>query len=133
MIHDQSSSHDVSHDNRRSMTTRMTGTRVRRPESVSLSWPPAVRMTLFPGSSPLLTSTSRTLTGSSEMQLSCLLVWQLSNHFINPWRACAARVTVLGLCVCVCLSVCLRLFSHYKQRDGLRAIPIASVQQAREK
>ena len=29
--------------------------------------------------------------------------------FINPRRACAARVTVLGLCVClsVCLSICL--------------------------
>ena len=28
---------------------------------------------------------------------------------VNPWRACAARVTVLALCVClsVCLSVCL--------------------------
>ena len=26
---------------------------------------------------------------------------------INPRRACAARVTVLGLCVCLCLSVCL--------------------------
>ena len=27
---------------------------------------------------------------------------------INPWRACAARVTVLGLsfCLSVCLSVC---------------------------
>ena len=26
---------------------------------------------------------------------------------INPWRACAARVTVVGLCVLsVCLSVC---------------------------
>ena len=23
--------------------------------------------------------------------------------FVNPWRACAARVTVLNLCVCVCL------------------------------
>ena len=33
-------------------------------------------------------------------------------HLIfNPRRACAARVTVLGLCVCVCvcLSVCLLL------------------------
>ena len=30
---------------------------------------------------------------------------------INPRRACAARVTVVGLCacVCVCLSVCLLL------------------------
>ena len=25
--------------------------------------------------------------------------------FINPRRACAARVTVVGLCVCVCVSV----------------------------
>ena len=25
----------------------------------------------------------------------------------NHWRACAARVTVLDLCVCLCLSVCL--------------------------
>ena len=25
-------------------------------------------------------------------------------HIINPRRACAARVTVLGSCVCVCLS-----------------------------
>ena len=44
---------------------------------------------------------------------------------INPRRACAARVTVVGLCVClfVCLSVCLfvcrRLFSHYRLRGGL--------------
>ena len=27
--------------------------------------------------------------------------------FINPRRACAARVTVLGLCLSVCRSVCL--------------------------
>ena len=25
---------------------------------------------------------------------------------VNPQRACAARVTVLGLCVCVCVCVC---------------------------
>ena len=30
-------------------------------------------------------------------------LWQLS----NPRRACAARVTVLGLCVCVSVCVCL--------------------------
>ena len=29
----------------------------------------------------------------------------LCMYIINPWRTCAARVTVLGLCVCVCLSV----------------------------
>ena len=28
---------------------------------------------------------------------------------VNPRRVCAARVTVLGLCVCVCVSVCLLL------------------------
>ena len=38
-------------------------------------------------------------------------LWALrfSVKLINPRRACAARVTVLGLCVC------LRLFSHYRQ------------------
>ena len=38
-------------------------------------------------------------------------------HVVNPRRACAARVTVVG--VCVCLSVCRRLFSHYRLRGGL--------------
>ena len=38
-------------------------------------------------------------------------------QIINPRRACAARVTVVGLCVC--LSVCRRLFSHYRLRGGL--------------
>ena len=32
----------------------------------------------------------------------CYMLWVLL--FINPRRACAARVTVLGSCVCVCLS-----------------------------
>ena len=36
---------------------------------------------------------------------------------VNPRRACAARVTVLG--VCVCLSVCPSLFSQYRQRRSL--------------
>ena len=35
----------------------------------------------------------------------------------NPRHACAARVTVVGLCVC--LFVCRRLFSHYRLRGGL--------------
>ena len=42
---------------------------------------------------------------------------------INSRRACAARVTVLGLSVC--LSVCRRLFWHYRLRGGLLAIPAA--------
>ena len=36
---------------------------------------------------------------------------------VNPRRACAARVAVLGLSVC--LSVCPSLFSHYRQRRSL--------------
>ena len=40
---------------------------------------------------------------------------------INPRHACAARVTVVVLCIClsVCLFVCQRLFSHYRLRGGL--------------
>ena len=49
--------------------------------------------------------------------------------FINPRRACAARVTVLGLCVCVCLCVCLHLFSPYRNQAGTSAIPTAPAQQ----
>ena len=63
-------------------------------------------------------------------------LYTLSNISIfNPRSACATRVTILGLCVClsVCLSVCLRLFSHYMLRGGLRAIPTTSVLQGNEK
>ena len=41
----------------------------------------------------------------------------LTDNIINPRRACAARVTVVVLCVC--LSVCPRLFSDYRLRGGL--------------
>ena len=34
----------------------------------------------------------------------CCLVTLCCNTIINPQRACAARVTVLGWCVCVCVS-----------------------------
>ena len=44
--------------------------------------------------------------------------------YTNPWCACAARVTVLGLCVYLCLSVCLlQLICDHR----LQAIPTASV------
>ena len=58
---------------------------------------------------------------------------------INPRRACAARVTVLSLCVCVsvcvsvCLCVCLHLFSPYRDQAGSSAIPTALAQQGLEK
>ena len=50
-----------------------------------------------------------------------ILCWMESNGFvtvwvsmggliINPRRVCAARVTVLGLCVCVC--VCVSVTQH---------------------
>ena len=46
------------------------------------------------------------LKNGSGAALIVLKIEQL--YIINPRRACAARVTVLGLCVCVsvCLSVC---------------------------
>ena len=85
---------------------RMTGTRARRPVSVSLSWPHAARMTQSLESSPLSTNTSRTQTGNSETPQSWLLVLAHTT-VINPRRACAARVQYVCLCVSVCLCVCL--------------------------
>ena len=36
---------------------------------------------------------------------------------VKPWRACAARVTVVGfVCVCVCVSVTLHLTSRMSVR-----------------
>ena len=57
-----------------------------------------------------------------------------SSPVINPRRACAARVTVVVLSarLSVCLSVHI-LFSYYRLRDGLLAIPTASVLQEIEK
>ena len=34
------------------------------------------------------------------------------HDIINPRRACAARVTVLGLCVCLCVCYSTSHFSH---------------------
>ena len=51
-------------------------------------------------------------------------------HIINPRRACAAKVTVLGLCACVCVCVCVsalilalqgRLFSDTNGSSATRA------------
>jgi len=41
----------------------------------------------------------------------------LTIGFVNPRRACAARVTVLGLCVCV--SVCVSV-STYSRLTGIK-------------
>ena len=70
--------------------------------------------------------------------------WQLTVHapatararapgvctLINPRRACAARVTVVVLCVC--LSVCLFVY-YYSRTTGYEAIPTDSVLQGQEK
>ena len=56
----------------------------------------------------------------------------LLRYFINPRRVCTARVTLLGLCVCVCLSVCHQLFWHYRLQGGPWAIPTASKQREPE-
>ena len=47
------------------------------------------------------------------------------NMTINPQRACAARVIVLGLSFC--LSVCYHIFCHYVQQGGRKAILMGSV------
>ena len=39
------------------------------------------------------------------MYASPLVEWVLY-YIINPWRACATRVTVVVLCVCVSMCVC---------------------------
>ena len=39
---------------------------------------------------------------------------------INPRRACAARVTVVILCVCSCLSVCVSVYD-YSRTTGYEA------------
>ena len=49
-------------------------------------------------------------------------IWQLTSllcPFINPRRACASRVTVLGLCVCV--SVCVSVTQHLTLHVFIRA------------
>ena len=49
----------------------------------------------------------------------CLLLLPLSERIvINPRRACAARVTVVGS-VCVCVCVCLCLLSHISPMERL--------------
>ena len=44
----------------------------------------------------------------------CLFTFTVYNTFINPRRACAERVTVVVLCVCVyvCMYVCVCLSAH---------------------
>ena len=53
-------------------------------------------------------------------------VWGL---LVNPRRACAARVAVLGLSfrLSVRLSGCYHVFCHYVQQGGQKAIPTGSV------
>ena len=46
------------------------------------------------------------------------IVWRI---VINPRRTCAARVTVVGLSVCLST-----LILHYRLRGGLLAIPAPS-------
>ena len=64
------------------------------------------------------------LDGSGEETLvdSCISTVGMFLALINPRRACAARVTVVGLCVClfVCLSVCL-FVDDYSRTTGYEA------------
>ena len=51
------------------------------------------------------------------MDLHLYIIKRLVLLLINPRRACAARVTVVVLCVRP--SICPGLFSHYGLRGGL--------------
>ena len=51
----------------------------------------------------------------------CLRLFVAVYKLVNPRRACAARVTVVG-CVCVCLSVCVSVKSHLTSEMSNRAI-----------
>ena len=53
------------------------------------------------------------------------------SDLVNPRRACAARVTVLGLCVCVC--VCVSVKSHLTSGMSNRAINVHSYLMAYER
>ena len=47
------------------------------------------------------------------------LLHALASMLVNPRRACAARVTALGLCVCVC--VCVSVTQHLTLHGIIRA------------
>ena len=49
-------------------------------------------------------------TGNTITKYSIIVI--IIGLVVNPRRACAARVTVLGLCVCVCVCVCVSVTQH---------------------
>ena len=56
----------------------------------------------------------------SVFQMTCLvtrgrIAYQIAEGIFNPRRACAARVTVLGLCVCYSTSYFIRDYSCHKR------------------
>ena len=54
----------------------------------------------------------------SQEMLSSILHLVTYTYIINPWRACAAKVTVIVSCVCVCMYVCPHtLFWQYTQLE----------------
>ena len=69
----------------------------------------------------LMTSNSHDFTGCKKRKLPrmSVMIVTRTNVFINPRRACAARVTVLGLCVCVC--VCVSVTQHLTFHVIIRA------------
>ena len=67
---------------------------------------------------------THSMEGNSFTQLVLRLLH--SNAFINPRRACPARVTVFGLCVCVCVCFCYHVFYHCEQQGGQEVIPTGS-------
>ena len=67
------------------------------------------------GCDSLPTQASASTTRYTELKRHLARGGYVSLVVVNPRRACAARVTVVGLSVFVCR----RLFSHYRLRGGL--------------
>ena len=69
-----------------------------------------------------------------ETLCGCLCVRVCACRFVFVWPSRKGSANELLYCTwCVFLSVCLRLFSHYRQRNRIREILTAPVQQALEK
>ena len=65
-------------------------------------------------------ATTKVHVSTYTLSSSVVAVMETNVRLINPQRTCAVRVMVLGLCVCMCvfLSLCVHLFSHYRHQTG---------------
>ena len=68
---------------------------------------------------PFRSVTNDLATFSRKVWMSCVI--------FNPRRACVARVTVLGLCVCVSVCLSALILALCTEQGGQKAIPTSSI------